>query len=143
MAPKYDKAAQKWIATSPEEESGAGYPAINTLLIHGPKSFLTRVFQPDNYEQGVLKFMANDKVNRDVAQGNMDAYLENPNDWAFARFEAERTGVQPDYVSLKPKALALTLVWSSIVLFFGSRAFLSLTNPDIYFWAFLKDFGII
>ena len=31
---------------------------------------------------GVLKFMAKDKVDRNTAQAEMDAYLQNPNDWA-------------------------------------------------------------
>ena len=73
MAPKYD--GTKWISTLPEDGPDAGYPPTKTLLLHGPKPYLTRIFQPDDYEQAVLKFMASDKVNRIEAQGNMDAYL--------------------------------------------------------------------
>jgi hypothetical protein len=73
MAPKFD--GEKWVTTSPEEEPSAGYGAEKTLLLHGPKPFLNRVFQPDDYEQAVLKFMAGDKCSRDDAQGNMDKYL--------------------------------------------------------------------
>jgi hypothetical protein len=77
MAPKYDKAAQKWTPSKPEEGPEAGYPPINTLLLHGPKPFLQRVFTPDDYEQAVLKYMSGDKCSRDIAQGNMDAYLRS------------------------------------------------------------------
>lgn len=44
---KFD--GDQWVAES-EEESTNAYPAINTLLRHGPKPFLTRIFQPDDYE---------------------------------------------------------------------------------------------
>jgi hypothetical protein len=77
MAPKYDKASQKWTPSKPEEGPEAGYPPINTLLLHGPKPFLQRVFTPDDYEQAVLKYMSGDKCSRDIAQGNMDAYLRS------------------------------------------------------------------
>jgi hypothetical protein len=77
MAPKYDKKAQKWTPSKPEEGPEAGYPPINTLLLHGPKPWFQRVFTPNDYEQAVLKFMSGDKCSRDIAQGNMDAYLRS------------------------------------------------------------------
>jgi hypothetical protein len=77
MAPKYDQKTQKWSATKPEEGPGAGYSPTKTLLLHGPKPYFQRMFTPDDYEQAVLKFMAGDKCSRDVAQGNMDAYLRS------------------------------------------------------------------
>jgi hypothetical protein len=77
MAPRFDVSVQKWVPTKPEEEASAGYPAFKTLLLRGPKPFLHRVLQPDDYEQAVLKFMAGDGVDRETAQGNMDAYLES------------------------------------------------------------------
>jgi len=73
MAPKWD--GEKWQPSGPEEEPGAGYGIGKTLLLHGPKPFFNRVFQPDDYEQAVLKFMAQDKCGRIEAQGNMDFYL--------------------------------------------------------------------
>jgi hypothetical protein len=73
MAPKWD--GEKWVPTSPEEGPEAGYGPGKTLLLQGPKPFLTRIFQPQDYEQAVLKFMAGDKCSRDEAQGNMDLYL--------------------------------------------------------------------
>jgi hypothetical protein len=77
MAPKYDKSTQLWAPTKPEEGPEAGYAPSKTLLLHGPKPYFQRIFTPDDYEQAVLKFMAGDKCSRDVAQGNMDAYLRS------------------------------------------------------------------
>ena len=82
MAPRFDKKTQLWYPTSPEEGPEAGYPVINTLLLHGPKAFFVRVGQPDNYEQAVLKFMAQDSVDRQEAMGNMDAYFVSA--WWFS-----------------------------------------------------------
>jgi hypothetical protein len=68
MAPRFDKKTQKWYPTKPEEGPEAGYPVSRTLLLHGPKPFFQRVFNKDDYEQAVLKFMAGDKCDRDEAQ---------------------------------------------------------------------------
>jgi hypothetical protein len=69
MAPKYDKAAQKWTPSKPEEGPEAGYPPINTLLLHGPKPWFQRVFTPNDYEQAVLKYMAGDKCSWILPKG--------------------------------------------------------------------------
>lgn len=82
MVPKFDKTQNKWLPTSPEEESEAGYDIWGSLLRQGPNPFFNRLFRGEEYEQGVLKFMAGDKVDRNTAQAEMDAYLQNPNDWA-------------------------------------------------------------
>ena len=47
--PKFDKATQKWLITSPEQGPEAGYPVINTLLLHGPKPWFQRIFNKDEY----------------------------------------------------------------------------------------------
>jgi hypothetical protein len=91
MAPKYDKKTEKWSATKPEEGPEAGYPPTKTLLLHGPKPYFQRIFTPDDYEQAVLKFMSGDKCSRDVAQGNMDAYLRSK----FARRSNRTRAVEP------------------------------------------------
>jgi hypothetical protein len=79
--PRYDRDLQKWVTTGPNQLPEAGYPPTKTLLLQGPKPFLTRILQKEDYEQAVLKFMAGDKItSRDIAQGNMDAYLRNPQD---------------------------------------------------------------
>jgi hypothetical protein len=49
---------EKWVAEKPEETGEAGYPLMNTWFLHGPKPFFTRIFQPDDYEQVRLKFVA-------------------------------------------------------------------------------------
>ena len=123
MVPKYDKVTQKWYPTDTEVEGpGAGYPLVNTLLLHGPKPFVQRVLNPDEYEQAVLKFMAIDKCDRQEAMGNMDAFLKNPNDWAYDRVTYEnRGGYKPDYVTLRPRDAVKTIVWSILVLTFGGR----------------------
>jgi hypothetical protein len=134
---KYD--GTKWIATKPEEMPEAGYDPINTLILHGPKSWFTRVFQTDDYEQAVLKFMAGDKVGRTEAMGNMDAYMRNPADWQFNRMEEEKNGKKYDYWTLKKDTVVLVFVWSTIVLFFGGRAIVSLSTGE-GFYDFLIPF---
>ena len=136
MAPRFDKKEQKWYPTKPEEGPEAGYPLVNTLLLHGPKPFLQRVFNPDDYEQAVLKFMAGDKCDRQEAMGNMDAYLNNANDWAFNRLTYEKGGYKPDYVTLKKDAIILTVTWSAIVVTVASRVGWSLATGND-FWSFI------
>jgi hypothetical protein len=79
MAPKY--IGNKWVPQTDDDLPSAGYDAVGTLLRQGPKPFLTRVFQADEWEQAVLKFMATENggkgCDRNTAQGNMDAYLRN------------------------------------------------------------------
>jgi hypothetical protein len=78
MAPRFDQSMNKWVPGGAEEDSSAGYGPLGTLLRAGPKPFLQRLVSPEQYDQAVLKYMALDKCSRDEAQGNMDAYLENP-----------------------------------------------------------------
>jgi hypothetical protein len=132
MVPKYD--GSRWVPTKFPDDT-EGYPAWKTLLKHGPQPFFKRLTAPDDYEQAVYKFMAVDKVSRDEAQGNMDAYLRNPNDWAMDRMYAEKRGIKVDYVTLDPKALTLTLVWSSIVFAVIGRIIVAVTT-GVNFWAF-------
>jgi hypothetical protein len=91
MAPKYDKKTEKWSPSKPEEGPEAGYGPNKTLLLHGPKPYFQRIFTPDDYEQAVLKFMSSDKCSRDVAQGNMDAYLRSK----LTRYSNRTRGVEP------------------------------------------------
>ena len=112
MAIKYDKKANRWVTTDPITEGpGAGYGTLGALLRHGPKPALDRIVQPDTYEQAVLKFMAQEKCTRAEAEGNMDAFRRNPNDWTEARYQMQKTGYRPDYVTLQPDKLVLTLAW--------------------------------
>jgi len=83
MAPKYDPETSRWAPSSPEEEASAGYSAFGSLIRQGPSPFIQRLTNPDEYDQGVLKMMEKDNMSRDEAQGNMDAYIRNPNDWVI------------------------------------------------------------
>lgn len=116
---KFDKVNQKWVATDPKTEGPeAGYGAFGALLRHGPKPVLDRIFQADVYEQAVLKFMAQEKCDRATAEGNMDAFRRNPNDWMEARYQMQKTGFQPDYVTLSTKKLVLTTIWTGVVIWY-------------------------
>ena len=132
MAPKYDKATERWTATSPQDEPSAGYNILGSLLRQGPNPALQRIFKPDEYEQAVLKFMAGDDCDRNTAQGNMDAYLRNPNDWAFNRMK----GYAIDYGSINQKQIVLVSTWSAFVLAVFGRAAYSI-NAHENFWAFM------
>ncbi|GKY97668.1 hypothetical protein MPSEU_000725100 [Mayamaea pseudoterrestris] len=136
MVPKYDKKLAKWSPSTAADRPEAGYGIGKTLLLRGPKPFFHRLFQPEDYEQAVLKFMALDKCDRIEAQGNMDAYLENAQDWAFERLESKRTGFKRNYTDIDNKNLALTLVWSTIVAAYAGRAVYCLAT-DEYYWSFL------
>lgn len=117
---KFDKKASEWVATSPDEEPSAGYGVVGALLRHGPKPALDRLTQPDVYEQAVLKFMAQEKCSRQDAEGNMDAFRRNPNDWMEARYLMQKTGYRPDYVTLKPTKLILTLAWVGVLALYAT-----------------------
>mmetsp|Transcript_27875 Transcript_27875/g.34411 ORF Transcript_27875/g.34411 Transcript_27875/m.34411 type:complete len:189 (-) Transcript_27875:252-818(-) len=118
MAPKFDKSTQRWIPTTDDEENG-GYGPFGTLMRFGPKPVVTRFTNPDEYEQGVLKMMAQKGYDRQEAQGNFDAYLENPNDWAFQKIEEEKGGFKREYGKApSTKQLALNGVWTCVVIWF-------------------------
>jgi hypothetical protein len=77
--------------------------------------------------------MASENIDRNTAQSEMDAYLENPNDWAYNRLN----GYDADYLSLEPKKIALTIVWGTFITTFMGRAALCFITGD-YFWNFIK-----
>jgi hypothetical protein len=112
QAVKFDKKENKFVTSNPATEGPeAGYDIWGTIIRGGPLPFFTRLFNPDTYEQAVLKYMVSDKVGRLEAQANMDKYLENPNDWTYFRLQ----GMKPDYVTVDQKALNLRIAWSSVV----------------------------
>jgi len=59
MAPKFDPSTQKWETTGEEDLEGA-YGPIGSLIRAGPKPFLIRLLNQDQYEQGekdiILKY---------------------------------------------------------------------------------------
>ncbi|GFH55446.1 hypothetical protein CTEN210_11922 [Chaetoceros tenuissimus] len=138
LSVKFDAATERWIPESTEETEG--YDAFGTLLRAGPKPFLIRITNGDNYEQGVYKFMAQKNMNRMEAQGNFDAYLENPNDWAYQYLQEQKGGPKKDYVNdgMDPKSLILKGVWTGLVLAIAGRAIYSYEN-GVNFYDFLKQ----
>jgi hypothetical protein len=130
MVPRYDKDLKRWTPSGPEEEPGASYGPVGSLLRQGPSPFFTRLFKSDDYEQAVLKFMAGDNVSRQDAQANMDAYLRNPSDWQYNRMK----GYEVDYAVLRPKQIILSLAWSSVVLALLGRGIYCLESGE-NFWA--------
>jgi hypothetical protein len=130
MAPRFQDG--QWVPTSDEEGPSAGYDTVGTLLRHGPKPFFHRIFQADEYEQAVLKFMAGENCDRNTAQGNMDAYLRNPQDWMFNRMEEQKRGTKFDYVTLEPSKIVLTSIWSVIVIGTAGRALYCLQTGDSF-----------
>ena len=136
MVPRYDKETKRWSPSSPEEEASAGYPPSGSLLRQGPVPFFQRLRDPDGYDQGVLKMLANENfASRDEAQGNMDAYLQNPNDYALQKLEEKRTGVKYDYANANMSGgdLALTAAWTSVLLTVVARVlFVNLNGCDSF-----------
>jgi len=107
--PTFDKNTQLW---SPAADAEAPYGLGRTLLGNGPLPAFTRLTSSDDYMQAVYKFQANEKSTVRYAQGNMDAYFENPNDWAYQRRCEERGGYKKKYGEpLDKKQIALTVVW--------------------------------
>mmetsp|Transcript_29216 Transcript_29216/g.42888 ORF Transcript_29216/g.42888 Transcript_29216/m.42888 type:complete len:184 (-) Transcript_29216:99-650(-) len=130
MAPKYDKSSQLWSPTRPEEEASAGYGVFGSLLRQGPVPFVQRLKDPAMYEQAVLKMMASEGMDRNEAQGNMDAYLQNPNDWALQKYEEKNGAPKFDYANanMDPKQLVLTGLWSALLFSIAVRAVYVLTT---------------
>ncbi|KAG8468716.1 hypothetical protein KFE25_013799 [Diacronema lutheri] len=92
-----------------------GYGPAGTLLRQGPTALINRITKPVDYELGILKFMAERRVTRREAQGNLDAVLSDPNSWLFNELQKkkDRNFKVPDYtmVNINPKSLALTAIW--------------------------------
>jgi len=69
--PKFDEASQRWIK-NPNDDGEYPYDAVGALLRHGPSPFITRLTNADEYEQGILKYMAVAKVSRAEATGTLE-----------------------------------------------------------------------
>lgn len=65
-------------------------------------------------------------------QANMDAYLRNPSDWQYNRV----SGYDVDYVTLRPKQIVLTVVWSLLIFTLIGRGIYCVETGD-NFWAIL------
>lgn len=63
-------------------------------------------------------------------------FNQDPNDWAYQRYEDEKRGVVRDYTSIDSKQLSLTLIWAAVVFASIGRSVFSLST-DTPFWSFL------
>ena len=116
--PRYDASADRWLeAADASSDPDRGYGPVGSLLRFGPVPFVRRLSAPDDVEQAVLKYMAQERCGRTEAQGNMDAYFENPNDWALQKLEERKgTAAVRDYgASPEPAKVALTVAWGGLV----------------------------
>jgi len=98
-------------------EDDDGYDVLGTVLRAGPKPALVRLTQADKYERSVELYMAKEGCSRSEAQGNMDAYFTNANDWAYQKLQEEKGAPKYDYAraNMAPKQVILTLTWTAIV----------------------------
>jgi len=109
--PTLNKKTGRW-EKAKDDDGVYPYDAFGSLLRHGPSPFFTRLTNPDEYEQGVLKYMSTAGVSRAEATGNIDAKLNNALDWAYQK-QAERNGApKVDYTELKKKNAILTIIWA-------------------------------
>jgi hypothetical protein len=97
------------------------WPSGALLCLHVSFVFLPSVF-----------LRLGDKVDRMTAQAEMDAYLSNPNDWAYNRLQ----GYKVDYLSLDQKQLTLNLVWAVFIVSLLSRGVFCAVTGD-YFFSFI------
>ena len=112
--PTFDKESQRWIR-NPADDGNYPYDAVGALLRHGPGPFLTRILNADEYEQGVLKYMAVAKVSRAESTGNMDAKINNAADWAYQKMEEKKGAPVVDYTALDKKQAILVSVWAVFI----------------------------
>ena len=112
--PTFHKITQKWERAS-GDDGVYPYDAFGALLRHGPSSFLSRISNPSEYEQGILKYMAATGVSRAEATGNMDAKLGNAADWAFQKLAEKNGAPKVDYTKLDQKNTILRVVWALFI----------------------------
>ena len=105
----------------------------------GPKPALIRIANPDDYDQGVLKMMAKEKWDKQEAMGNLDAFLENPNDYSFQKMEMKKCGYKRDYGEMpSTKQLGLTAAWAGILVSFFYEMISSVASGRYPFEQLLK-----
>lgn len=67
--------------------------------------------------------MAQDGCDRKEAQGNMDAFLDNMQDWAYQKTAEQNGAYKKDYANanMQPKQVILSTVWGvGVIYFIGS-----------------------
>ena len=113
--PTFNADTERWEKNA-ADDGEYPYDAVGALLRHGPSPFITRLINADEYEQGVLKYMAVAKVSRSEATGNMDAKLNNAADWMYQKMEEKNGKPKVDYTFLNRKQAVLTSVWAIIII---------------------------
>lgn len=108
--PTFNTDTEKWVKSA-NDDGEYPYDAVGTLLRHGPSPFLTRTFNAQEYEQGILKYMASAKCDRSEATGNIDAKLNNAADWVYQKMEEKNGKPKVDFTRLDKKQAVLTAVW--------------------------------
>jgi hypothetical protein len=98
LQPKFDPTTERWEPTSDADTEGA-YSPLGSLIRAGPKPFFVRLLNGSEYEQAVYKYMASEGVGRKEAQGNLDAYFENAQDWAYQKNVERNGGYKKDYAA--------------------------------------------
>ena len=123
--PMYDPTKQLWIPPpdASYQDDPSAYPPSGSLLRQGPIPFFIRLTNPLKYEQAVLKYIAETGCSRGVAQGNMDAYFENPTSWVLQKMEEKKGKEVYDYENnnTKPQQIYLTMAWALLLFTITSR----------------------
>lgn len=112
--PTLNPKTNQWEASA-NDDGVYPYDPVGSLLRHGPSPFFTRLTNPGEYEQAVLKYMATANVDRAEATGNMDAKLNNALDWAYQKGEERKGKPKIDYTKLDQKDAILAVVWTVFI----------------------------
>lgn len=127
------------------EGDGTSYGPVGSLYRAGPKPFLTRITNPETYDQGVLKYMAQAGCDRKEAQGNMDAFIENPQDWGYQKMSEKNGAYVKDYANanMAPKQIALSSIWAFVVIIFVGNLINSGINNGLMSDSFQRTMDIL
>jgi hypothetical protein len=118
--PKPDPTNPDRYKSPPTTTSSELYPPYLSLIRNGPLPLLTRLTNPDKYQQAIYKYQFESKeTDLQEAQSNIDAFFSAPDVWAEQKLKEQR-GEREVYMynkELIPERVALSVVWASIVLF--------------------------
>ncbi len=78
------------------------YGLLGTLIRQGPVPVVTRIAQPEKYDLSVQVYMAKEGCSKEGAQGNMETFFANPNDWTYQKFAEKKGAPKIDYGKLPP-----------------------------------------
>lgn len=95
------------------------YPEYVSLLRNGPLPLITRLTNPDKYEQAIYKYQYDTKeIDLEEAQANMDAFFSSPDVWAEQKLREQmgERAVNKYSKPLDPERVVLSVVWGSLVL---------------------------